>query len=220
MNTRTTHPVKAILASLILITATGHSTVISNDAVLRGPIGNRYSLELTQSIQLRGFGLFQIIIQPSQTDPSLFEFNSVGIAELMALYVAPFGTEMNAAFVSTHTPLTGNTLTSPHPGSASIPENSSRYFAYWDGTVPPAVDTDNYGWILISNQAGVLSAESGATAVRSGIIVGTTTQIPEPSSLLLASLAGFGVFTGSRCRRRSAPHRRFDCMALSDGLNP
>ena len=180
--------------------ATGHSAVILDDAVLTrgtGSFENNYQLRLTQSIQLRGLGLFEIRIVRDQTDFSLFQFTAIGIAELMALYTAPFGTEMNAAYVTSHTQLAGNGGP-PYSGTATIPVGGSRYFSYWDGFFPPPTDTDNYGWILISNQAGVLSAQSGVTALSSGIIVGTTTQVPEASSLFLASLAGLGFFARRR----------------------
>ena len=80
-----------------------------------------------------------------------------------------------------------------HEGNSSLSNtqmftlDQSKYFGYWDdrlnGDTPDR--NDNYGWVLLTRTASGLVASSGATAIGGGIIVGTTTQVPESASTIL-----------------------------------
>jgi hypothetical protein len=161
-----------------------------NDAALNSPayFGNGdYSLRLTQSTA--GFGLVYVSFNGVGADTFQFltsQGNSYSIAEEFRLFLAPPLTRFDAQYVNSHAPFFTNAA--PAFWSLSIPLNSSLYVAYWDDRAPvpsPADANDNYGWVRLTNTASGLIADSGTTAIGGGIIVGTTTQVPEPSSTLL-----------------------------------
>jgi len=74
----------------------------------------------------------------------------------------------------------------------------TRYYSYWedilgsDRDIPDA--TDNYGWVSLTYTGTELVVSDSATALGGGIIVGTYTQVPEPATVLLFGLGGFGAW--------------------------
>jgi hypothetical protein len=178
------------------------AAVIANDATLTsGGISGDYAITLTQSIP-SGFGWFWVTFD--RVNVSFYQFdimqNDYSIAEGTALFQVNAGTVFDATYVANHTPLFSNL--GPANWSFSLPFNTSLYFAYWDQKLSaswPPTANDHYGWIQITNAPGGLVATSGATALSDGIIVGTLTQLPEPSSRFLVG-TGFALFALWRTR--------------------
>ncbi len=177
-------------------THTALGTVISNDAtiipdILGAASPNSQVLTLSQSIPT-GQGLFAIEIAPVTSED--YRFSYLGIAELYRLFTVAPGLQLDSSFVVANTPVVTNTNA---PGSyvQRFALNESIYFGYWDDRNNGQVDnSDLYGWVLITRNDSGLVATSGATALGGGIIVGTTTQIPEPSAgMLLLALAVGGL---------------------------
>ncbi len=94
-------------------------------------------------------------------------------------------------------------------GSALVPGssvqhfsiNETKYFAYWADKFPsdPQPDSgDYYGWVSLTYGGSELVISDSATAAGGGIIVGTYTQIPEPSSVLLLIVGAIGLWRRMR----------------------
>jgi hypothetical protein len=183
---------KIILAALLLNLHTAAAAVISGDAVLTAPTPfGDYQLSLSQSIPS---GQGSLVVTFNDLGGGVFGFNLAAniysIAEEFRLYQAPLGAIFGADFVLTNPSLFSNAA--PSNWSLSIPLNSSVTVAYWDDrTFIPSTPTsdDLYGWVTLTNLASGLVASSSATALGGGIVVGTVTQIPEPST---AGLLGTG----------------------------
>lgn len=179
----------------------GNAVVIVNDAVIVQSSFNSADkrLALTQSIP-DGQGLFAIEIATFTS--SLFNFSYFGIAEEYGLFLVTVGTVFDPAYAIANDPIVSNNGIDPGSSAQQFTLNQSKYFGYWDdrlnGNVPDS--TDNYGWVRITRTASGLVASSGATAIGGGIIVGTTTQVPEPASAVL--LLGGSVLLALRRWRR------------------
>lgn len=175
----------AVLATFPL---TAKAVVIVDDAVLSRTSATRQVLGLTQSIPI-GRGLFAIYIDALNS--SSFEFKAVGIAEEYGFYDVPLGAAFGPAFAAANNPIVSNNGIDPLTSLQLFSLNQSKYFGYWDdrlnGNFPDS--SDNYGWVQITRTSSGLVAASGATAIGGGIVVGTTNQIPEPSSSLLLALS-------------------------------
>ena len=186
MQARSTRAQRTILfAFCCLLTMNASAFIIVNDAALETdwPMSD-YLLVLAQSIP-PGQGLFAIsIIAAGNND---FEFNYSGIAEYYALYAAVSGTALTPAYAQNTTPLVANYAPGPFSSTINIPVDSSIFLGYWDDRdledVPSA--NDSYGWIELMNTTDGLTIWDGATAIGGGIYVGTYSQIPEPSTLIL-----------------------------------
>ena len=189
--------IKAAIACVVVHACTlhvmGQGTVIIDDAAIL-PIfydSGQY-LTLTNSINPGEgrYGLFAISITP--LGGSEFAFSYAGIAEEYALFGVVSGTVMDPAFATSNTPLVSNNGVDPGSSVQMFSILQSRYFGYWDDRPPGGNQTpdvnDNYGWVLIKRTASGLQVSSSATAVGRGIIVGTLTQVPEPSPAVLLAL--------------------------------
>lgn len=179
--------IKAAGVSLFFA-ASGFANVVVGDAtfVNSSNPGEMY-FGLSQSIPL-GQGLFVFSFTADEEFNTVIRYRS--IAEYNKLFLVADGVDFDASYVSSHAPFVAN---DNNPGTAVLPYSSSTFtLAYWDdrsylsGTplVPDAMDY--YGWVTIAVDwdANTLtwSAVDGATALGSGIKVGTYTQIPEPGA--------------------------------------
>jgi len=177
---------KTIALLLMLTHLTASAAVISNDAILTSPTPfGDYELSLSQSIPS---GQGALIITFSDLGGGTFGFNLISniysIAEEFRLYPTPLGAIFGADYVLNTPSLFSNS--SPSNWSILIPLNSSVTLGYWDDrTFTPSTPTsdDLYGWVTLTNSSSGLVASSGATALGGGIVVGTISQIPEPTTI-------------------------------------
>jgi hypothetical protein len=167
------------------------AAVILDDAVIVPLFGSGNYLTLSKSIPL-GQGFFAIGI--ANTSPSEFLFSYAGIAEYSKLFEVASGTRFDPAFVLQNGPIVSND-NNPGSNTQTFALNQSKYFAYWDdrlnGNAPDI--NDNYGWVLLTRSDSGLVASSGATAIGGGIIVGTTTQVPEPAAITIMAFGALWI---------------------------
>lgn len=202
-------PMKTIIFAAALLTSSlpVAAVVIANDVVLGPfpPLQGDYVFRLSQSTSTSPAGGL-VAVSFSTVGGSNFQFspafNNYSIAEEFRLFVAPAGTRFDAAYVSSHTPFFTNAA--PAFWSLSIPVNTSLIVGYWDDRMFQGADSaDNYGWVRLDNTSSGLVAGAGITAIGGGIIVGTNSQVPEPSAALLALLGAPAIAHLRRCRGRN-----------------
>ena len=200
MNTLTRQALLGFLfAALTLRPLNADAFIMVDDAVLTpNMLMNDYVLHLILSIPV-GQGSFAIGI--NYRGANNFEFGSAGIAERYALYTAVPGTELTPTYAHNNVPIVANYSPGPYYSTINIPMDSSIFLGYWDDradfdNIPTA--NDNYGWVLLANTAEGLSIWDGATAIGSGIYVGTYTQIPEPSTMVLMFTGAAALFLRTR----------------------
>ncbi len=125
---------------------------------------------------------------------------TVGIGE--EWYSVTNGTVLSPATQSSLTPFANN-LTAPfYPGQIQLSLGQDFYLGFWLQEPP----NNEYGWAHLeytANGLGLLGNEIEDTG--SGIIVGTTTVVPEPSALYLAVLAILPLLA---CSKRVRNHHR------------
>ena len=188
----------------------GVAEVVTNDAVLFPQPGGA-ALGLALSIPV-GEGACAFLFQQGEGLSTVI--SGYSIAELCALFEVAPGDVFDAAYVSAHAPLVSN---SGMPFSAVIAAGvTTKVFGYWDdrsvwtvSNTPGVPDAyDNYGWVAVAFEAdtegGTVSWRvlDGATARGGGIVVGTYTAVPEPSSYgLVGGLATLALAAGRRRRR-------------------
>ena len=190
--------IAAVVLFSVIFLPSLKAAVILNDAVIQNHLGID-GLFLTASIP-PGRGLFAIEIVDQGAGN--FQFNFAGIAEEYALFSASPGTTLDPSFVSLNSPLVSNNGIDPGSAVVNFFPGQSIYFGYWDDRTfggHPDVG-DNYGWARLTRTVLGLEVSESVTAIGDGIIVGTTTQVPEPSRGLLISL-GIGVIM---LRRRTS----------------
>lgn len=190
-----------LMSLLGALTQSASAAVIMNDAVI-GPStygAGHVFLSLSQSIP-SGQGLFAIDIET--VDPSQYLFSFAGIAEYYKFFEVAPGVSIDPTFVLQNSPIVSND-NNPGSNTQTFALNQSKYFGYWDdrlnGNAPDS--NDNYGWVLLTRTSSGLVASSGATAIGGGIIVGTTNQIPEPTSTVLIALGFLSI--SKRCASRN-----------------
>jgi hypothetical protein len=168
-----------------LLPLNASADIILNDAALRDDMFHDYVLQLTQSIPT-GEGLFAIAINDLGNDD--FKFSYWSIAEYYSLHAVVSGIAFTPDYVrNDSTPVVGTagTITG---STINIPVDESILLGYWDDRkafdrIPTS--NDNYGWVELQNTPSGLIISDGATAVGGGIYVGTYSQVPEPSTILL-----------------------------------
>ena len=184
--------------------------VIEDDAVVFGLADGLivdFQLGLSQTTSFNGgpgMGLFEFGI--SDLGENQFRFEAFGIAEEYALYFAEQGVVVDQNFVSDTDPFAANfNLNDPDAGAApadlTLGIGESIFFGYFDA----AESGNNFGWFELSRSSredlsfGQLEILGGATSIGSGIRVGSTTAVPEPSTAILIGRLGA---VGLICRRR------------------
>ena len=187
-NRRPSNKLLAVFALAIGLRVVNASAMMFiNDAFLGGGEWGNYTLYLSQSIP-PGEGNFAISILYYGADITLTYY---GIAELYSLHDVDYGLEFTPAYVNNDSPPLLSNNNNPGSASLSIPVDESIYLGYWDDRSPweqTPSDNDLYGWIELYNTGSGLAILDGATAAGGGIIVGTYSQIPEPSTLTLLCL--------------------------------
>lgn len=92
--------------------------------------------------------------------------------------------------------LVGNNDVFDSVSNFTIEDGDSSYFSIFF-TLSES-EGRHYGWIEIENNGGVLTSLGSAFTDGDGIIVGTTTVIPEPSTTLLCSLVSLSLLRRKR----------------------
>jgi len=179
------------------------ATVYIDDAVINPggwPPGTDYTISLSQTVTPN----FSIGI--SALGNNEFLFTCLGIAELYSLHVVTSDLYYDPVYAGSNTPFVYNWDTSTN--SISIEPYESVIFGYWDDKErfevedrTPAVN-DSYGWFELQNTDSGLEIIDGATAVGGGIIAGTYTQIPEPSTIALFLAGTFSLLINGRYKKK------------------
>jgi hypothetical protein len=184
----------------------GQGTIVPNNIVFGQPAAPPPGTYIMQS-QYPGDagGLFALSL--TTVGVGQYQINSYGIAEAYSVHTATQGLAFTPAYVSGAVPLLDNGGSNPGQYQFSLAVGQSLLLAYWDNAgyqfnspqpgAPgnPAPDNyDAYGWFRLTRHPlnGIVIADS-ATAMGGGIIVGTYTAVPEPTSFVLGLLAAFGI---------------------------
>ena len=132
-------------------------------------------------------------------DGNSFSVGSVTLAIGFRAFILSAGDEFTAAYSGSHDFLASNMFGShlhdPPYGIGTmfdVPLGGSIYIGFHvpNPLAQPEPFGDQFAWARISNVAGTLQLTAEATSINGGgIIVGTTTEIPEPSAPLLAGAA-------------------------------
>lgn len=187
---------KLIVSALLggLSSMAVHADVITGDVDILYDYGEYDLLLLSKSIPA-GDGAFAIAIFDQGSGAHKFEYWS--IAEEIAFYDSSYGTEFTPLLASQLTPLVSNTGEGPNSSIINFTFGQSKYFSYWDARSPfgtsPNSD-DNFGWVELKWTGSNLEVLGSATAIDGGIIVGTTTQIPEPSTMVLLGGGSLAIY--------------------------
>ena len=111
------------------------------------------------------------------------------------------GTVFNAAALSTEIPFANNLSPPFNPGQIQLSVGTNFYLAFWQQEFP-----NGYGWANLRYTASGLTLVGNAIENSgSGIIVGTTTVVPEPSVFTLTALSSVFLLAFFRSQRQSRP---------------
>lgn len=191
--------------ALVLIgsrSITVKAAVLTNNIQI-GSLSN-FGQELFQVTQPGQNGLFALLISSNQ--PGQYTMSAWGIAELYSVHSAFSGLEFTPSYVRGSAPLLNN-MNNPGSFQFSLGIGQSILFAYWDDLYGPFPNPsafmvpdeyDGYGWFQLTRTFRGLTVSGSATAVGGGIIVGTYTQIPEPSVATVFVLVAVGVLVWRR----------------------
>lgn len=131
-----------------------------------------------------------------------FEVKEWTLGVGFSYYILPFGTPISQITPPTEPALVTNLV--PAPASATqfnIPLGESIFLGFEFNSELPS-ESRVYGWVELENFGGVVLAIDSATAFDlPGIIVGTTTPIPEPSSSLYLGITSLALFRRRRATR-------------------
>lgn len=129
--------------------------------------------------------------------------SSVGIGQRW--FSVTNGTVFNSAALSTETPFANNLSPPFNPGQIQLSVGTNFYLAF----VQLEGFTNQYGWVQLQYTGSSLTLLGNAIENSgSGIIVGTTTVVPEPSALMLTGLSfGLLVSIAARSGRCVRPKR-------------
>ena len=193
--------VTCVLVFWALISATvgNAQTVIQNAVFISGGGGlGEYAVDLPGS----GNPVFFLAELPGDQ----FSSPAFGIAERFDVFQVVPGEIVSPTFVNATTPLFTNTAA--RSGVLNLAVGDSTFLGYYvdadfylgtNNNIPEPGDT--FGWFELSNTVTGLEILGGAAALGfEGIIVGTTTAVPEPGSATLV----LGLVSATILRRRRA----------------
>lgn len=193
--------VTCVLVFWALISATvgNAQTVIQNAVFISGGGGpGDYVVDLPGS----GNPVFFLAELPGDQ----FSSPAFGIAERFDVFQVVPGEIVSPTFVNATTPLFTNTAA--RSGVLNLAVGDSTFLGYYvdadfylgtNNNIPEPGDT--FGWFELSNTVTGLEILGGAAALGfEGIIVGTTTAVPEPGSATLV----LGLVSATILRRRRA----------------
>ena len=184
-----------LLIVSIFVALISKADVIIGDAQLNP--GTSSSLMLVTTNSNPAGGLSVII---DDLGGGSYEFTD-GILSFYGLYAAAPGLDFTPSYANS------NSILVPGTSIQTFTLNETKYFAYWEddmmSTGTPVVE-DNYGWVSLTHTVSGLSISNSATAIGGGIIVGTYTQIPEPSSVLLLMFGSGSIlfYRRAKCRQQ------------------
>jgi hypothetical protein len=185
---------------------TAHAVVISDTQILLSPtseFGADYAITAVQA--------------PDRFDPTTLWFSKVDSASQSTLTPITWNVDEEADYylAQAGTAVTLQTLSSgqftplfklDQAFSLNVPLNSDFYLAVAtsDGSSSNPV-RDVFGWVHLKNDASGLSILGSAMAYgEGGIVVGTTTPVPEPDTFALASVGLAALALGLRASKRRA----------------
>jgi len=179
------------LAVGLSVSPTTRASVFTNSVFLETafvpPSGNQPGFEIQAWTHPNGAGdggFVDVTISPSLVlSPYAY---TVGIGERW--FSVGYGTVFDAAALSTATPFANNLSAPFTPGQIQLSVGQDFYLAFWLQSSPPPYD---YGWVhlKLANSTTLTLLGNAIEDSGSGIIVGTTTVVPEPSSFCLLALA-------------------------------
>ncbi len=138
-------------------------------------------------------GFQEALFTPVSSSTYLFSY--MGIAEGFAFYNVNFGDLISPSFTEQTAPLLSNFNGGPFSANFVIAVNEDRYLGYYANGI------NYYGWVHIRNTPAGLIALESATSVGNGILVGSFTEIPEPSVSALGIPALASLTRRKRVRR-------------------
>ena len=195
-----------LFLAVILVCRPLAAVVIVDSAVLAPPVVfGDYQLRIKPAAGDSTYALVDIDTLNSTT----FKIVNYAIAEEFRLYLAPAGTRLDPAFASAEPPFFTNAVFATP--TFSVPIGQKLIISYWDDQtyLPPEIippnSLDNFGWLELQNNSGNLVIVRSATALGGGIIVGTLTQVPEPTSGCLVMSCTVAVLLRRLRRKRQKP---------------
>lgn len=179
-----------------------HADVITDDMDIIDDYADYDLLHLSKSVPA-GEGAFAIAIYDRGS--GAYDFDYWSIAEEIAFYESSYGTAFVPALAAQLTPLVSNNGTDPGSSTLNFLPNQSRYFSYWDkrSAADSPNSDDHFGWVEMRWTGSDLEVLASATASEGGIVVGTTTQIPEPSTMALLGGGGLAIYLFRSKRNKS-----------------
>ena len=195
---------KIILSTAVTIQAA--TATVTLNTVTISPPDELTGIQVIDT-EFQGFGAFWEI---GTVDETLFFSNDFTVGIGFEYYLLELGDRLNGPIAEGLVPVVTN---------LGPPRIAPFAFDTPQGPIDPLIDLPNFylgfflqtgsdfengtfGWVEFANDGtGVLSVASSATAFdEQGIIVGTQTVIPEPSSAMLLGLCSFFAIRRKRLR--------------------
>jgi len=193
-----------VFAALNPVTAWAQGTIIPNSIIFYQPGAAPPGTYLYSTAYPAGENAGFFVLSLTTTGVGQYQMGYYGIAELYSVHAATTGMALTPNYVAGATPLLSNN-NNPGSYSFSLGVGQSMLFAYWDDAlwVPEATHGvpdiyDAYGWFRLTRQVSGLVIADSATALGGGIIAGTYTAVPEPTSLAIGLVGVVGLILRRR----------------------